>query len=195
MIRRFSQSLHPQLSVIPPPVRLPRVLRRLQNIVLSARLHAPLAMAEVRRQLNQPDVHVRDTEIHRNGWRSVLNACVYACSPNSHLTQDAIRGLRRRIIRKAFREARRHARRGSVLRLLPLGFARIAVFCRDYRRRRLSGFGLGPDLVCTVQVQRIRRIRCPDIVGATIEQRGRYRIAWNRAWLETQSKSGSSGVS
>ena len=47
-----------------------------------------------------------------------------------------------------------------------------------------SGFGLGRNLVCTIQVKRIQRIRSPDIMGSTVEQLGGYRIAWNRAWLE-----------
>jgi hypothetical protein len=71
---------------------------------------------------------------------------------------------------------------------LPLGYAHVAVFRRDYRRRRLSGFGLGNDLVCTVRLQRIRRIKSPDVLGSTVETMGKWRIAWNKAWLETRGQ-------
>jgi hypothetical protein len=66
-----------------------------------------------------------------------------------------------------------------------LGYARVAIFSSDFRRRRLSSFGLNPELVCTVQLQRIRRIKSPDIMGATIETSGKWRIAWNRAWIDS----------
>jgi hypothetical protein len=74
---------------------------------------------------------------------------------------------------------------------LPIGYAYVSVFKRDYRRRRLSGYGLGEDLVCTLRLQRIRRIQSPDIMGSTAETMGNWRIAWNKAWLEShRTKSG-----
>ena len=94
-----------------------------------------------------------------------------------------VRRHRRRIVRSAIRLARKE-RRFAACVYLPIGFAQVAVFRRDYRRRRLSGFGLGSDLVCTVRLQRIRRIKSPDLMGSTVEEIGKWRIAWNRAWLE-----------
>jgi len=129
-------------------------------------------------------VCVRNVEIHRNSWGSVMNGSVHIAAPVGKINQDTIRESCRRIVRKALSHARRKTSRLNITRYLPLGFARIAVFQNNYRKRRLSSFGLGKDLICTVQVQRIGRIRSPDIVGSTIEKYGKYRIAWNRAWLE-----------
>ena len=47
-----------------------------------------------------------------------------------------------------------------------------------------QGFGLGEDLVCTVQIHRTRRIKSLDIMGSTIEMIGKWRVAWNKAWLD-----------
>jgi hypothetical protein len=77
----------------------------------------------------------------------------------------------------------------SILRYLPLGYARVNIFQKDYRRRRLVNFGLAEDLIGTVQIKRIRRIKAPDIFGSTVEKCGRVRIAWNHRWLEKADQS------
>ncbi len=167
-----------------PRLKLPAILGRLDTLALSLRLHWPIVMADLRKQLGLLVVCVREAKIHRRNWGCVLNASVYVRSPNRELSQDRIRRSCGRIVRKALADACRRASAMEVSRYLPLGFARVAVFRRDYRRRRLASFGLGADLVGTIQVQRTRRIRCPDIMGSTVEQKGKYRIAWNRAWIE-----------
>lgn len=167
-----------------PQIKMPRIIARIQNLVLSFKINFPIAISDMKRQLGRPEILVRESKIHRNAWGAILNGSVFLEFPAGKLTQDLLRKFRRRVVQKALSEARQKTSIFQISRFLPLGFARISVFCRDYRRRRLSGFGLGPHLVCTIQVKRIRRIKSPDILGSTIEQLRGYRIAWNRAWLE-----------
>ncbi|WP_084032096.1 hypothetical protein [Desulfonatronum lacustre] len=167
-----------------PRIKIPRFVARIQNIMLSFKLNMPIAISEIKRQIGQPEIYIREANTHRNGWGVVLNGSIFIECHNSSITQDIIRKIRRKAVRKALSEARKKTPMYKIIRFLPLGYARISVFCKDYRRRRLSGFGLGPHLVCTIQIKRIKRIRSPDIIGSTIEQLGGYRIAWNRAWLK-----------
>lgn len=104
---------------------------------------------------------------------------------DSETAEETIRSHKRRIIRSAAKDARSSVSRFDVVRYLPLGYAHVSVYSEDFRRRRLSSFGLGPELVCTIQLQRIRRIKSPDIMGSTIETSGNWRIAWNQAWIES----------
>lgn len=171
-----------------PKVKVPSGLSRLTFRVIafitSFRLHWPLAISDIRERLGIPDIRVRTSHIHRNGWRVVLRGAVVLESPsNAEVDQDAVRHNTGRVIKAALRQARRKLPVYSITRYLPLGFARVAVFCQDHRRRRLASYGLGGDLIATVQVSRIRRIKAPDIWGATIETTGPFRLAWNRAWL------------
>lgn len=165
-------------------IKTPRFVARVLNIILAFKLYLPIAVSDMKRQLGCPEINAREAKIHRNTWRSVLNGSVFLEFPDGKITQDIVRKFRRRIVREALSEARKKSPIYKIIRFLPLGFARISVFCKDYRRKRLSAFGLGRDLVCTIQVKRIQRIRSPDIIGSTIEQLGGYRIAWNRAWIE-----------
>lgn len=168
-----------------PAVKLPRLLARIVTLAQSMRLQWPIAREEIRVNLQLPDVLGRQAKMHRNGWRYVLNGAVVLPDSEADTVADTIRARRRRIIRHAARTAKAATPRLSLARYLPLGYARIAVLSSDFRRRRLNGFGLGPELICTVQLQRIRRIKSPDIMGSTIESSGKWRIAWNRKWIES----------
>lgn len=163
-----------------PRLKLPRFIHRIGTMYSFFRVHMPLIAADFRKNLHLPTLDVREAKIHRNAWGVVLSGTVLI-QDQEDLSSD-IRRVLRSIISKSLSHAREQTSRLDVVRYLPLGYARISVYCVDHRRRQFSG--LGKDLVCTVQVQRIRRIQAPDIFGSTIEKRGRYRIAWNRAWLE-----------
>ena len=166
---------------------IPAPLGKIDTLSKAFVLTKPIFMQQIKEKLEIPCVVCRNSAIHRNSWGAVLNADIVIEGLEDHTAVDVIRKHRRRIVRSARRHARRRSRlTGAVF--LPLGYAYVAVFRRDYRRRRLSGFGLDSDLVCTVQLQKLRRIKSPDIIGSTVETVGKWRIAWNRAWLETSGK-------
>ena len=186
-LSQFKGVLVDDLIVYVAEPAMPDILGKIDTFVSSIRVHAPLAMQQVRDNLKIPSIICRSAAAHRNSWGAVLNAVVIIDRVDDAAMADAIRRHRRRIIRSAVTHARRE-NRWNIAAHLPLGFAQVAVIQRDYRQRRLFGFGTGKDLVCTVRFQRLRRIKSPDIVGSTIETTGRWRIAWNRAWLERNGK-------
>ena len=183
-IEGYGDVLEDNLLFFVPRLPLPRLLAKLGTLWLSYKIHWPLVANDIRQKLGWPDLTVRSSAIHRNGWGIVLHAHVVVGREARNLDQDLIRRNCARIVRKSARVGRRELSFFNICKYLPLGFCRIHVYRKDHRTRRLSNFGLANDLVCTIQVQRIRRIRSPDILGSTIETRGRYRIAWNRNWLE-----------
>ncbi len=172
---------------------MPALVGTLDTYARSFRMAVPIAMQEFRERLGIPLIVCRNATVHRNSWGSVLNAEVVLAGLDDEEIASVIRKQLHRIVRSGVRRARKLGF-GGVATYLPLGFARVAVFRRDYRRRRLSGFGLGRDLVCTVQLQRIGRIKSPDIRGSTIENVGKWRIAWNKAWLKTNGRNVSPSV-
>ncbi len=162
-----------------------RFFKKIQNLLIAFKIHIPLALDDLKKEFGIPVINVRNAKIHRNAWGCVLNGNVVVYAQVDDVDQACIRKFKRRIVRKALAVARKKSSFTEVARYLPLGFARISVLCKDYRRRHLDSFGLRPELVGTIQVQRICRIRCPDIIGSTVEQKGKYRIAWNQRWLES----------
>ncbi|WP_423928797.1 hypothetical protein [Candidatus Palauibacter sp.] len=142
-----------------------------------------IVMRDLRGRLGVPDVLCRTAKVHRNGWGGVLQGSVVLGSMGSN-ARVLVPRVRRRILRVVRRAAVPEPGNRGVAKRLPLAYARVSVFARDYRRRRILNHGLGPDLICTVQFQRMGRIQAPDIFGSTIEEDGKWRIAWNRSWLD-----------
>jgi len=168
-----------------PKIRLPRIMLVLGTFLTSFHIHWPYFKEDMRKHFARPVIKIRGAETHLNGWRRVVNGQALIQLPEGEeVTDKVVRRFKKRIVRQAFKAALRRKSRLSPVRYLPLGYATISVFRKDYRGRRLSGFGLGSDLIGTIQMKRISRIKAPDIIGSTIEQHGSYRIAWNRAWLD-----------
>ncbi len=177
--------LQDNLVFYKPDFRLPRFLGKIDTLWQSFRIHIPFVFEEIRNQLNHALIVVRNATIHRNGWRAVLNgsAIVYLSAESN--TQEFVRQSCRKIIRKALKKARSQAKISNTAKFLPLGYARIALFAKDFRIRKLENYGLGAKLIGTIQIKRIKRIKVPDIMGSTIEMKNSYRIVWNKAWLES----------
>ncbi|MEL7667029.1 MAG: hypothetical protein AAGU73_02350 [Actinomycetota bacterium] len=168
-----------------PNFPLPMLFGRLDTLVKSLALHWPIARRQIRHALGTGHVVGRHGKIHQKGWRYALEGTVVLDDVHPSAVAGIVKRNRRSVIRTARKVAPRSLDRLDIVRYLPLGYVRIAVVDRDFRRRRLSSFGLGPELVCTVERKRIARIKSPDIMGSTIEQTGHWRIAWNRSWLES----------
>ena len=176
------------LIMYSPRIKLPRIMGKLDTQLQAAKVHFPIAATEIRRSLNRPVLLARAASMHRNGRFSVLSGSVVISPSDGEASTQMVRSSCGRIIAKVRSLARKRLRTTDPARFLPVGWGRVAVFRRDFRERRLRSFGLGADLICTVQVQRLQRVRAPDIVGSTIEEVGRYRIAWNKAWLDDVGK-------
>lgn len=163
---------------------LPGFIGSIDTLIQSTRINFPLAMRQMKRDLKIQSVVCRNARIHRNSWGSVLHGdVVLEGIEDEKDAMDIVRRIRRQIVRSAIRLARKGSRFPTCVHL-PIGFAQVAVFRRNHRRWHLSGLGLGSDLICTVRLQRLRRISAPDISGSKVEQIGKWRIAWNKAWLE-----------
>ncbi len=165
-----------------PNVSLPKPLCKMETLLMSFHLHMPLVFEEFRKNLDQIPIIPRQAEIHRNGWRTVVNGSVIVSITDEEDAQQVVKKARRRIIKAARKLARKNTKWSNVAKYLPNGYARIAVFQTDRRHRQL--YGLDSDLICTIQTQSITRIKTPDIAGSTIETVRTYRIAWNKAWLQ-----------
>ena len=164
-----------------PFIKIPKLFHKIYTYFLSVKLFSNVRLITMV-QDEGVSMQARTVSIHRNGWRVVLNGSVVVESKDD-ITTSYIKDLGNGLIRFTLKEARKNIPFYSVLRYLPLGYARISLIDKDYRRGVLKSFGLRKELIGTVQVQMIKRIRSPDIFGSTIEQVGNIRYAWNKAWL------------
>lgn len=183
----YRTALESDLLFYRPRWRLPRIFGSIGSFWNIALINIRLFRETYRKQFSEATPQVRIAKIHRNGAWSVLNGAVVLSSLEGLATPESRVRVFRKVVSSALREARRQCPRTTVLRYLPLGWARISVLQRDYRKRRIESFGLTSDLICTVQVSRLSRIKAPDIFFSTIENYGRYRVAWNREWVRSST--------
>ena len=176
-IADYQGALEDNLVFYSPKLRLPRFLGILDTYTHTFRIHWPLVLSDIRSIFGRLDVRVRLSKIHRSGWGCVVSGAVVISATRGAHSQDIIRANCGRIIRAVLSDARKNVSLTDATRYLPLRYARISIFRRNYRKRRLRSFGLGANLVATVQVKRFTKVRAPDIYGSQIETRGRYRIA------------------
>jgi len=167
-----------------PRRRLPRLFRLFGGWLQILRATLPTLLSDIRKGRGEPTVVVRIASLHRSGCWAILRATVVISAPEGDADKAAVRSASKRIFKRALALARSNHGLLVPAHWLALGWGRIFVLRADHRRTRLSSFGLGADLICTLQVARSRRVRVPDIMGSTVEQRGKLRIAWNRAWME-----------
>jgi hypothetical protein len=165
-----------------PRLKLPRIFSRIHTLYLSFKTHWSLFVEDLHKQFGRANICVREAKIHKNSFKCVLNGAVFIDNYSLPITQKTIKGLKGAVIKKSLHMARKRIPWFDITKHLPLGFALVKVYRKNYRRRQL--YGLGPDLICTIQIKYIKRIQCPDIMGSTVEQVGKYRIAWNKEWLE-----------
>jgi hypothetical protein len=186
-IDQYSDVLEDTGLFFVPRLKLPKLFGKFGSLWLAFRVGKPLMVAQYQNSLGLCNVVVRHTELHRNSWGVVLKADVVLESSDNQIDQAVVRRQCRAIIRKSLRKARNERPYSSLLRYLPLGYARVHTFQKDFRRRKLANFGLAEHLVGTLQINRIKRIKAPDIAGSTIEYTRRVRIAWNRRWMDNQA--------
>lgn len=167
-----------------PRVRIPDGVARLGTLWWFVRTAWSAIKARLASELSRPTLACRDVEVHRNGWRAVVRGSVVLSGVEPEDTVAVLRRYRRYILRKVRRHARRTAGGWWVL-CLPTGYSALKVYTRDFRLRRLKRFGLGAELVGVLYLWRIQRVEHVEIVGATVETAGAWRLAWNRAWLES----------
>ncbi len=165
-----------------PFIKIPKVFYKIQTYILSFKMSFSLKeLLSIKKSGRQ--IIARNAEIHRNGWRVVLNANVVIESEQG-VNLIEVKNNGRKIIYTALSLARGKIPWYKVVKYLPLGYARVLLFNKDYRCRELKSFGLRKNLIGTLQKQRIMGIKSPDIFGSTIEHVGSIKYAWNKAWLD-----------
>lgn len=180
----YGKAIDGDLFFYVPKFKFPEVFSKVSTFYYSFKINIPEIKKDFAEKLNLPRVDVREAKMHRNSWGNVLNGNVYIEPKNCLIDKDLIRNSCASIVKKTFKSARNKTSYISMNKYLPLGYALVNVFRKNYRRRKLSNNGLSSDLVCRIRLQRIKHIKAPFLFGAEIENNGSYIIEWNKAWLE-----------
>lgn len=166
-------------------IRIPRLFFKIQSFVSIAYSIIKIKLKE-QKGINRPiSIDVRDTKIHRNGFNSVINACVIIELNSGEEIKNLIKSSLNRIYRKTKNVSKNSLTFYNILKYLKPGYVSIKVFTHDFRKRKLRNSGLIPDLLCTIERKKLKKIKTIDIFGGVPEVIGKYRVVWNRRAFET----------
>lgn len=167
----YARALEDGLVFYVPHKKLPDRLGFIDSLLISLQLQARHTIDTYWSSRTECDTDVRIIERHRDPWL-VTRAWVVV----DKATVASIRSRAAEILERV-----RLSKLGFVS-IVPAGYTQVCIYRTDYRRRRLRGYGLGPDLVCTLTKTQDPQKQHIDIIGSRVEVVGDIRIAWNTNW-------------
>jgi len=125
---------------------------------------------------------LRDAQAHRRGLSIIINdPSLYIYPEHTDKIIELIRKDYKRITRYAIHTSKKELKYWWH-RFLRTSYIRVTVYESDLRKRQLRGSGLVDCLVCSIAINRSKKIKNIDLVGGTLEKKGKYRIVWNGNW-------------
>ena len=168
-----------------PKIKFPKFIYTIGTYKDIAKSIFPLAYRNYIDTYFPNPFYIRDTKIHRKkNFVVVEDTSVIIKANFLENSEDLIRKNRKKIVNLAIRYSRKKCSRLSITRYLGVQHIRVFIYDTDKRVRNFQNSWLIPELIATIEVNTTKHIRTIDILGGTPEQIGKYRIVWNRKWIE-----------
>jgi hypothetical protein len=162
-----------------PKFKLPRFVFKVATFFSIILINLPVTLLEFKEKFYKLSIKPREVTIHQNKFHSVIKGSVIVNSNSNMLIDELIRNNSGSIVRKTIKTARKNAKITDISKYLPVGYLRINIYSKDFRKRKLKNSGLIPELLCTIEFKRLERIRTIDIIGGRPEIIKQFRIVWN----------------
>jgi hypothetical protein len=176
----YANALENGLIFFNPKLKLPRFIFKISTLLSIMKIIIPTKWGEFKEAGYPLSVDPRDLLIHRNKFHSVIRGSIVVKSNSSISIDNLIRTHCKSILRKAIRTARKRENITNISKYLRLGYLRVGIYSDDFRIRKLRNSGLIPELLCTIEFKRLRRVNTIDIIGGTPETIKNCRIVWNQ---------------
>lgn len=187
-LEEYKGVLEGDLLFFIPKIKFPRFVYKIGSIVSIMKVALPLAWTNYKNTYFPKLFIVRETQIHSRAGYSIINdPSVIINSQFYDNIEQLIRNNKKKIIRKAIKYSRNQCSRFSLTRYLPVKYIRLFIYDSDKRVRNLRNSGLISELIATIEINTSKQIRTIDIIGGRVEQIGKYRIVWNKKWIEKRA--------
>lgn len=190
-IEAYGGVLEGNLIYFIPKIKFPKIVYKVSSILSIWKTTFPIHWRNyINTYFPRPFI-LRDTKIHsQGGYLIVDDASIVLKEGFKENVQQLVKLNKRRIIQHTIKISKRSLKRFSYTRYLPVKKIRVFVYDTDNRVRRLRNSGLPRELIATIEINSTKKISTIDIIGGKVEQIGKYRIVWNKSWLDaTQTTS------
>lgn len=166
-------------------IKLPKFIRTIITIGTIFKNNWRLAFHKATNNTFKRKYIIRETKIHERKLSLIVNDTrLYIMSDYSNDAEAIVRQNYKQMVRYAIKRSKRELGKFSLKRLLGVKMIRVCVYESDMRKRNYQSAGLIDKFVCTISVNKSRKIKEIDIIGGTPEQYGIYRIVWNKKWIQ-----------
>jgi len=181
----FKGVLENDLIFFSPKFKFPKFIYKIGTYISFLKVIFPLERRKYIDTIFPSPFLVRETKIHsKRNYTVVQDPCIIIKSNFQNDIEELIRKNKKKIVKLAIKYSRKKCSRFSRTRYLPVKYIRVFIFDTDKRVRNLRNSGLTSELVATIEVNTTKRIKTIDIIGGIAEQTGKYRIVWNKRWLD-----------
>lgn len=163
-----------------PKIKLPRFIFKISNFLTVFKIHYRVSKEEMKEYFRSFELLPRYLKLHRTKYHAVINGSLVVIPKKPIPFEIIIRKNAKLIIKKAIRNARKKTKFLSLSKYLPVGYVRVNVLSKDFRLRDIIAPGLIPELLCTLEIKRLKRIKAPDIWGGIPEKTRGVKIVWNK---------------
>ncbi|GAH33515.1 unnamed protein product, partial [marine sediment metagenome] len=165
-----------------PKIRVPKVFRKLIRFLSIARKTFPIEYHKSTNYIFKRKYELRETKPFRRGISIIISdPSLFVYPEHKENIVELIRKDYKRITRYAIRKSKKELN-FIPSRFLKTKYIRVTIYDTDLRKRQLRGSGLIDSLVCSITVNKSRKIRNIDFIGGKLEEKGKYRIVWNGKW-------------
>lgn len=162
-------------------IKLPRSIKKIVRFLRLAKTIMPLEYDKNTNYIFKRKYELRETKPFRRGVSIIINDPSVCILPEfSDNIIDLVRNDFKKITKYAIRESKKKL--GFWNRFLRTKYIRVTLYDTDLRKRKLRGSGLIDSLVCSITINRSKKIKNIDFIGGIPEQKGKYRIVWNGKW-------------
>jgi hypothetical protein len=180
----YSGVLENNLLFFVPRFKFPKIIYKLGSFYMSCKTVMPLIWKEKMSTFSKP-FFIREIKSHAKKYFTVIEDPSVIIKKELKVDAELIvRNNYKKIINAVIKKAKKESAIFSGVRYKPVKYIRVFVYNTDLRVRKLRYSGLIEELVCTIGFNTSDKIPMIDIIGGTAEQHGKYRIVWNKKWLE-----------
>jgi hypothetical protein len=178
----YTGVLEGNLLYFKPNFELPRWLRKINTLASIFKSMYKITIHEHTNYYFKKRYEIRDVKAHTRNFKIIIN------DPSIHILLEEpeeiinfIRTKQKKLINQTIRKSKATLKKPFVY-FMGTEYIRITLYDRDMRQRQFRGSGLIESLICSIEVNKSRKIKTIDFIGGVPEQHGKYRIIWNKNW-------------
>lgn len=169
-----------------PKIKLPKFIRSLINLFSIIKINFRIEYNKITNNIFKKKYELRDSKPFRRGFSIIINdSSIYILPEFKNEIIDIIQNDYKKILSYSIKQSKKRLK-FRIFRFLPTSYVRITIYEKDLRKRQLRSSGLIENLICSITINNSSKIKNIDFIGGKVEQKGKYRIVWNKNWNGTK---------